>query len=62
MGTNRSDDVPREDFRLTLARKALTASKAAAEDFTDHQAARHWGRLEVVVEQLLQFVDEQANR
>jgi hypothetical protein len=55
--------VPAEDFRITLARKALAASKDAADDFnTDHQAARQWGRLEVIVEQLLQVIDERAAR
>jgi hypothetical protein len=60
---NRVDEVIREDFRLTLARKALRASKDAAENCnTDHEAARQWGRLEVIVEQLLQLIDERAER
>ena len=58
-----ADDIRREDSRITLARRALAASKTAADKFnTDHEAARQWGRLEVIVEQLLQLVDERAAR
>jgi hypothetical protein len=63
MGTNRSDDVPREDFRLTLARKALAGAQGAVNDMTQPYKPEIWAaRLEVAVEQLLLLIEERAER
>lgn len=51
-------DGPGEDYRVTLARQTLTESQAAEGGSPGYEPARWHGRLQVVVEQLLAYIDE----
>lgn len=64
------DDAPksvrpargREDFRVARAREALAESEAAKVGGEDYSGPAWHGRLHVVLENLLSFVDEQENQ
>lgn len=55
------ETLPAEDTRISQARKALAAARAAVDDYTTPYAPQIWAaRLDVALETLLGYVDETA--